>query len=100
MKRRDVVLLLLVVVLVVVPLVVAKAPVGGTIFAGADDQAKTLVGTIAPDYQPWFEPVWTPPSSEIASLLFAVQAGLGCGFLGYYVGLSVGRRQKTRGDDA
>lgn len=100
MKRRDVVMLALVVAIVVVPLVVVKAPAGGTIFAGSDDQARALVGTIDPGYRPWFQPIWTPPSAEIASLLFVVQAGLGCGFIGYYVGYSVGRRRKARGDEA
>ncbi len=31
-------------------------------------------------------PLWEPPSPEIESLLFAVQAALGAGVLGYYFG--------------
>ncbi len=100
MKRKDIIMLLIVVALAVVPLVIVKTPAEGDIFLGADDKASALIGTISPGYQPWFEPIWTPPSGEIASLLFAVQAGLGCGFLGYYVGLSVGRKRTVRSADA
>ena len=53
-------------------------------------------------YQPWFEPLWTPPSKEIESLLFSLQAALGAGLLGYYVGLRRGRGEgrKERRDEA
>jgi cobalt/nickel transport protein len=52
-------------------------------------------------YQPWFEPLWTPPSKEIESLLFSLQAALGAGLLGYYFGLRRGRgegRKERRGE--
>jgi cobalt/nickel transport protein len=88
--RRDIVLLVLVVALAAVPLLVAHP--AGAAFAGADAQATALVGRIAPGYHPWFQPLFRP-GTEIASLLFAVQAGLGCGFLGYYLGLRVGRKR-------
>lgn len=90
-SRKDVLLLVLVVALVVVPLFIVKAPVGTQIFGGADSQAQELATKLAPGYRPWFRPIWEPPSGEIASLLFALQAGLGTGFLGYYIGLRVGR---------
>ncbi len=38
------------------------------------------------DYEPWFESLWKPPSGEIESLLFASQAALGAGVIGYYIG--------------
>lgn len=56
------------------------------IFKGADDQAKDVIGTLAPGYKPWFKPLMEPPSGEIGSLLFALQAVLGAGFIGYYLG--------------
>ncbi|MDZ4064373.1 MAG: energy-coupling factor ABC transporter substrate-binding protein, partial [Coriobacteriia bacterium] len=86
MKRRDIMMLLLVVALVVLPLVIVKTPVGTEGFAGADAQANELIGKIAPSYQPWFQPIWTPPSGEVESLIFALQACLGAGFIGYYLG--------------
>lgn len=66
---------------------------GGAAFGGADDLAKEAIGTIAPGYEPWFEPLFEPASGEIASLLFALQAAIGAGVIGYWLGLSVGRER-------
>lgn len=38
-------------------------------------------------------PLYEPPSGEIESALFALQAALGAGVLAYYFGLRRGRRQ-------
>ena len=103
MKRhQNLLLLIAVVLLAALPLWLVKTPapdVDGrpvAVFAGADDQAKELIGTIAPDYQQWFEPLLEPASGEIASLLFALQAALGAGFIGYYLGVSVTRERMLR----
>lgn len=61
------------------------------LFAGADAQAEAAIGEIAPDYKPWFTPLWEPPSGEIECLLFALQAALGAGILFYYIGYVKGR---------
>lgn len=55
-------------------------------FGGADDQIQDTVKEVNKDYVPWFNHVWEPPSGEIESLLFAVQAAAGAGFIGYYIG--------------
>ncbi len=55
-------------------------------FGGADGQIEEVIGEINSSYEPWFESLWTPPSGEVESLLFALQAALGAGFIGYYVG--------------
>ncbi|CCG07435.1 energy-coupling factor ABC transporter substrate-binding protein [Pararhodospirillum photometricum] len=70
-------------------------------FSGADSQAEGVITALAPDYQPWFESLWEPPSGEIESLLFALQAGLGAGILGYVLGFHRGRAGKdhTTGRD-
>lgn len=73
----------------------------GAEFAGADGQAMATVTALHPDYQPWFSPIWEPPSGEVESLLFALQAALGAGLLGYYLGLRRGQsrqRQQDRGN--
>lgn len=64
-------------------------------FAGSDDQAGQVVEQAAPGYQPWFSPLWEPPSGEVASLLFALQAAAGAGFLGYFAGYRRGRAQQN-----
>jgi cobalt/nickel transport protein len=45
-----------------------------------------MITQIRPDYQRWAVPLWEPPSGEIESLLFALQAAIGAGLLGYYFG--------------
>ena len=102
MKRtQNILLILAVLVLALIPLWIVEKPAAGpdgeevSIFGGADDQAKNLIGEINPEYQPWFESLIEPASGEIASMLFALQAAIGTGFIGYYIG--VGRtREKMR----
>lgn len=101
-KYQNLLLLLAVVALVALPLWIVKKPAPGpdgsqaVIFAGADDKAKDLVGSIAPGYKPWAKPLMEPPSGEIGSLLFALQAALGAGFIGYYLGVSTTRAKMRR----
>jgi len=103
MKRhQNMILLFLVVFLVAIPLWLVKRPSPGPdgkeveIFTGADDKAKNTISTIAPQYKPWFKPLMEPPSNEIGSLLFALQAALGAGFIGYWLGSSVTRAKLDR----
>ena len=99
MKRHQNLLLILAVILLgVLPLWVVEHPAGEAtaIFTGADDKAKNLIGEINPDYQPWFAPLIEPASGEIASLLFALQAALGAGFIGYYLGAARTREKMRR----
>lgn len=79
-------LLLLAAALVAAPMVL-KLP--GE-YAGTDDAAKEAIAEHG--YEPWFESLWSPPSKEIESLLFALQAALGAGVLGYVLGVKRGRR--------
>ena len=100
--HQNLILLIAVVLLAVFPLWLVQKPAPDAdgkaveIFAGADDQAKDLIAEIAPDYQQWFEPLIEPASGEIASLLFALQAAIGAGFIGYYLGVSVTRERMRR----
>lgn len=87
---KNLLLLLLVVALTVFPLYARQ----GAEFGGADDQVEKVVSTIKPDYTPWCKPLWKPPSGEIESLLFAVQAAAGSGFVFYYLGYLKGRKSK------
>lgn len=103
MKRyQNLILMIAVVVLVAVPLWMVQKPAPGPdgkeveIFRGADDQARDVINKIAPGYKPWFKPLMEPPSGEIGSLLFALQAAMGAGFIGYYLGMSVTRAKMRR----
>lgn len=86
-------LLLVVALLAVFPLVLGLGDHKEEPFAGADAEAETAITEIAPDYEPWFSPLYEPPSGEVESALFALQAAIGAGVLAYYFGLRKGRRQ-------
>lgn len=106
MKRYQNLLMIIgVVLLIALPLWMVQKPAPGPdgkkveIFRGADDQAKEIISTIAPGYRPWLKPLLEPPSGEIGSLLFALQAALGAGFIGYYLGVSSTRTKMSRKSD-
>ncbi|GHG41719.1 energy-coupling factor ABC transporter substrate-binding protein [Streptomyces hydrogenans] len=86
-------LLLLVAALAVLPLALGLGDHKEEPFTGADGEAETAITEIRPDYEPWFSPLYEPPSGEIESALFSLQAALGAGVLAYYFGLRRGRRQ-------
>lgn len=86
----NIILIIVVIALAVIPVLFLK----DAEFGGSDDHAEQAITEINNDYQPWFSPVWEPPSGEIESLLFALQAALGAGFVGYYIGYVRGRKKK------
>ncbi|ODA42090.1 energy-coupling factor ABC transporter substrate-binding protein [Desulfosporosinus sp. BG] len=93
---KNGILLVIVVVLAFAPLFVAH---NGE-FAGADDQAEQAISSINANYEPWFKPLWEPPSGEVESFLFALQAALGSGFVFYYLGYSKGRYNESKKSQA
>lgn len=80
--KTNLLLLLLIVVIAIIPLLF----MGDSEFGGADGQAEGIIGEINPNYEPWFEPLWEPPSGEIESLLFSLQVAIGAGTIGYILG--------------
>lgn len=97
MKRVNWLLVFAVVLLTVLPLWLIRKPVdGGELFTGSDGQGQQAIQQIAPHYQPWFESFMTPPGKEIESLLFALQAALGAGIIGYWLGVAVTRDRLRR----
>lgn len=91
--RINTLLLALVAALAVLPLVLGLGDHKEEPFTGADGEAETAITEIAPEYEPWFSPLYEPPSGEVESGLFALQAAIGAGVLSYYFGLRRGRRQ-------
>lgn len=68
----------------------------GAGFSGADGQAGIVIAKLTDGmYEPIAKPFWEPPSSEIESLLFALQAALGALVIGYFFGYYRGKNQST-----
>jgi cobalt/nickel transport protein len=56
-------------------------------WGGADGQAEDVIsGLTGGTYVPWFQSIYKPPSGEIESLLFALQAAIGSLIIGYFLG--------------
>jgi cobalt/nickel transport protein len=91
MRAKNIILIILVILLAVIPLWMK----GNAEFSGADGQAEQVIAQTRPDYQPWFSSVWEPPSGEIETLLFALQAAIGAGFIGYFLGYMKARKGTT-----
>ena len=64
---------------------------GEEAWGGADGNAADLIE--ASGYEPWVDPFWEPPSGEIESLLFALQAAIGAVVIGYIFGYWRGSRK-------
>lgn len=99
-RAINALLLLAVVVLMGAALVVGAPRSGGgegEKFGGTDAAVSEMIEESG--YEPWFAPLFSPDSGEIESGLFALQAALGAGFLGYCIGVLRGRRQTRREHD-
>ena len=91
--KKNIILVVLVVIIAVVPLLFLK----NAEFTGSDDQAEKQISIIDANYKPWVSSVWKPPSGEIESLLFSVQAAIGSGFVCYFFGYAKGKSKTTEG---
>ena len=59
-------------------------------WGGADSSAAEIIEESG--YEPWFHPIWEPPSGEIESLFFSLQAALGAIVIGYFFGYYRGKK--------
>ena len=87
-------------IIIILALVIGALAIGGdSEWGGADGGAEDMIAETG--YEPWFEsPLWAPPSGEVESLLFAVQAAIGTGvaclIFGYWLGQSRSRKDEKQ----
>ena len=92
MDKKHIAMLIGVILIMILPLALyqGKGEEQGY-FAGADSAASEELEKSG--YEPWFEPIWEPPSGEIESLLFATQAAIGAIIIGYFIGYYKGKQE-------
>nr|WP_050794280.1 energy-coupling factor ABC transporter substrate-binding protein [Paenibacillus curdlanolyticus] len=90
---KNLLLLVAVILLAIIPLLFVNGD-----FGGADNAAEQAISAIKPDYQPWASSLFKLPS-ETESMLFALQAALGAGFIGYAIGWFKGKSSKNNRND-
>lgn len=91
MWQKNLMLVVLAIVIAAVPLFLLR----DAEFGGADGQAEEQIMELAPDYEPWFQPVVELASGEVESLLFALQAALGAGIVGFVLGRITAKKPET-----
>lgn len=88
-KGITLILIALTAGLMIAPLFIAK----NAEFGGADIRAKEEISKIKPGFKPWFKPLWAPPSGEVETFFFSLQAAVGAGFIGFFFGYFLGRKK-------
>lgn len=63
-------------------------------FGGSDGEAENQIQVVAPQYTPWFTPLYEPASGEIESLLFTLQGSIGAAVIFYILGYTKGRQRR------
>jgi cobalt/nickel transport protein len=81
--KHYAVLIVAVVVLFAVPLILFPTAE----YSGSDSNAEQAISDQG--YEPWFNVIWEPPSGEIETLLFSLQAAIGAIIIGYCAALSL-----------
>ena len=91
--QKNLILIALVAVIAIIPLVFVDGEYGGS-----DGEAEEAITEVDPDYQPWTSPLFEPKSGEIESLLFALQAALGTGVIGFALGRITAKKKPEEKD--
>ena len=93
--QKNLILIVLTVLLAAIPLWLLP----NAEFGGADGQAEEAIQELNPNSEPWFEPILEPASGEIESLLFALQAAVGAGVVGFVLGRITRRPGEGKQDE-
>jgi cobalt/nickel transport protein len=81
-EKRTAIMISIIIGLVAFPLLFESKDVSRP---PSDDQGTEWV--LSTGYVPWVHPLWEPPNSEMEAGLFAIQAALGAGIMGFVFGI-------------
>jgi cobalt/nickel transport protein len=99
-KKTFIIVLVAAILIGIIPLFVLK----GAEFGGSDDAGSAMVSEVqGSDYQPWATPVLEQLiggelPSEMETLLFCVQTGIGVGVICFILGRYVERKKLDKED--
>ena len=88
--KKNIILIIIILIIGIVPLLMVKSE-----FGGSDDKGENIIKEINPDYEPWANNLIELPGPETESLLFALQAAIGAGVIGYVLGYFKGERKNV-----
>jgi cobalt/nickel transport protein len=72
----------------------AAIQTGEEAWGGTDEGASEIIESSG--YRPWASPLWAPPSGEIETLLFSLQAAIGALVIGYFFGYYRGKAVRPK----
>ncbi|MBR0472755.1 MAG: energy-coupling factor ABC transporter substrate-binding protein [Methanosphaera sp.] len=94
MDWKNIGILIIVAILIVAPLIIFNGHgEDDGYFGGSDDQGGQYIEQNNPNYKVWAAPLWEPPSGEIESLLFCLQAAIGSIIIGFIFGYWYGGKK-------
>ena len=88
--KKNIILIIIILIIGIVPLLMVKSE-----FGGSDNKGENIIKEINPDYEPWANNLIELPGPETESLLFALQAAIGAGVIGYVLGYFKGERKNV-----
>lgn len=91
-KTTNTILIAICLVILIVPFILHS----DSEFEGSDAQGEEMIMEIDENYEPWMSPIFPEIPGEIETLLFTIQAAIGGGFIGYYVG----RKKHAQGNSS
>ncbi|MBE6487973.1 MAG: energy-coupling factor ABC transporter substrate-binding protein [Methanosphaera stadtmanae] len=97
MDWKNIGILIIVAILIVAPLIIFNGHgEDDGYFGGSDDQGGQYIEKNNPNYKVWATPIWEPPSGEIESLLFCLQAAIGAIIIGFIFGYWYGGKKAKK----
>lgn len=89
-KIKNTLLITICLVILIIPFMLHR----DSEFEGSDAQGEEMIMALDERYEPWISPIFPDIPGEIETLLFTIQAAMGGGFIGYYMG----RKKNVKGN--